>query len=270
LNHPTSTDRAVLLKCLLENIPDRIFFKDRESRFIYVSRAEAAYLRLADPVDAIGRSDFDFFEQDKAAAARADECRIIETGEPMSGKVERKELLDGRTGWALVSKIPLRDESGAIVGTCGISKDITPLKNAEEALAMANESLVRQKQELQDALDTVEEAHEQLKAAQQRLVELENVRWIARLAYSVAHEVRNPLNILSVGLDVLRNDASLARSENGALVLEEMSQALRRSDTVISALIEGAGATMPAPDPAEIASTLDEALEMMKKKGGAA
>ena len=127
MSEPMSYPEFALLHCLLEYIPDRIFFKDLSGRFICVSRAEAEYLHVSDRAELMGRSDFDFFDQELAQAAFEDEQRIIRTGLPITGQVERKRLLDGRTGWALVAKIPLRDTSEEIIGTCGISKDITEL-----------------------------------------------------------------------------------------------------------------------------------------------
>ena len=119
-----ATDRE-LLRCLLDNIPDRIYFKDKAGRFIRVSAAEAEFVGAADSDQVIGKSDFDFFEADLAQAAYDDEQQIMTTGQAITGQVEKKRLLDGRTGWALVSKIPLLDASGELIGTCGISKTMT-------------------------------------------------------------------------------------------------------------------------------------------------
>jgi PAS domain S-box-containing protein len=129
-----SQARHQLLSCLLDYIPDRIYFKDKDGAFILVSRSEAEYLGAVNPGEVIGKTDFDFFEAPLAQASLDDERSLMQTGDSVTGKEEKKLLLDGRTGWALVDKIPLRDAEGAIIGTCGISKDITRLKEAEEAM----------------------------------------------------------------------------------------------------------------------------------------
>ena len=164
------------LNCLLESMPDRIYFKDKQGHFLEVSRAEAEYLHASRPIDVVGKTDFDYFTAELAQAAFDDEQQIMLTETPIMGKVEKKALLDGRTGWALVSKIPLRDIAGKIIGTCGISKDITALKTAEEALHAANAELASQKAQLEQSLAELKSANEELKAAQQRLNQFEKVK----------------------------------------------------------------------------------------------
>src|SRR5262245_57999779 len=79
-----------LLETLMDNVPDSIYFKDRESRFTRINRYAAARFGIADPALAIGRTDFDFFSEEHATKARQDEQQIIRTGEPLVN-VEEKE-----------------------------------------------------------------------------------------------------------------------------------------------------------------------------------
>jgi diguanylate cyclase (GGDEF)-like protein/PAS domain S-box-containing protein len=120
-----------LLEAFLEHIPDNVFFKDLDSRFIRVSNAMAGHFGLSDPAQAIGKSDTDMFSADHAEKARLDEERIIRTGQPMIGKEEKETWPDGRESWVLTTKVALRDQQGAVVGTVGISQDITDRKQAE-------------------------------------------------------------------------------------------------------------------------------------------
>jgi PAS domain S-box-containing protein len=123
-----------LLHSLMERLPDNVYFKDRDSRFVRVSLAMANWFGLRDPRDAVGRSDDDFFTQEHAKQARQDELRLMESGDPVIGKEEKETWPDGRTTWVSTSKMPLRDRDGNIVGTFGISRDITDEKLAMQAL----------------------------------------------------------------------------------------------------------------------------------------
>src|SRR3990172_2121478 len=122
-----------LLNALLDNIPDYIYFKDTESRFIRTSKAHAEAFGLSDPAQVIGKSDFDFFTEDHARPAYEDEQEIIRTGQPLS-KEEKETWSDRPDTWVLTTKMPLRDQEGKIVGTFGISKDITERKQIEAEL----------------------------------------------------------------------------------------------------------------------------------------
>ena len=135
--HP---DRHVLermcFRNLLANAEERVFFKDLDSRFLLVSTGflmEAANGRSLDEV--IGKSDFDLFSDEHAIAAFEDEQRIIHTGEALVAKIERETFRDRPDAWVSTTKLPLRDDEGRIVGTFGISRDVTAQVLAEQALA---------------------------------------------------------------------------------------------------------------------------------------
>ena len=135
LRHERSITRA-----LLDNIPDHVYCKDRASRFLIVSRALATKFGLSDPAQAIGKTDFDFFSEEHARQAFEDEQRIITTGQPLLDLMEKETWEDGQVTWGLTTKTPLRNELGEIIGTCGITKDITQIKEAETQIKRAKES----------------------------------------------------------------------------------------------------------------------------------
>ncbi len=126
-----------LLRSLLDSIPDHVYFKDQSSRFIVCSKELSDRLGLPDPEAAIGKTDFDFFSPQHAQPAYEDEQRIIKTGAPVIGKVEKEILKDGTENWVLTSKMPFRSGSGAIIGTFGVSKDVTSLIQTRQELEKA-------------------------------------------------------------------------------------------------------------------------------------
>src|SRR5688572_7920058 len=123
-----------LLHTLLDNLPDRIYFKDDLSRFTRISRAVAEQFKISHPREAMGKTDRDYFSAEHAQAALTDEAQVMETGEPILGKVEREVLPDGNTTWALTTKLPLKNRQGKTIGNFGISRDITEIKKFEEQL----------------------------------------------------------------------------------------------------------------------------------------
>jgi PAS domain S-box-containing protein len=147
------THERYLLRTIMDTVPDKIYFKDRDNRFIRVNKDLAENFGLADAADAVGKSDSDFFMQEHAQQARTDECEIVRTGRPIVAKEEREIWLrDGRVTWASTTKLPLRDPQGSIIGTFGISRDITERKQAEEALARERDLLAALMDNLPDGI----------------------------------------------------------------------------------------------------------------------
>ncbi len=233
-----------LLHTLLENLPDRIYFKDEQSRFIRISRAVSEQFKLSHHWQAMGKTDFDFFTAEHARAALQDEQQVMQTGQPIIGKVEKETLPDGAITWALTSKLPLKDKQGKTVGNFGISRDITALKKFEDELAgernllrQANTEQAQSKAELEAVLADLQKSHEELKAAQFQLIQAEKMQSVGRLAAGVAHEVKNPLAILSMGLDYMMKNL-VSPDANISLILGDMHEALKRADLIIHGLLD--------------------------------
>ncbi|MBR5974533.1 MAG: GGDEF domain-containing protein [Clostridiales bacterium] len=122
---------------------DTIYFKDVHSRFIWNNRAHAAQFGISDPREMAGKSDADYFPKDFAARARKEELEIMDTRIPLISNIERLEKPDGSVVWYSASKYPLLDDKGEVIGTWGISRNISALKIVEEELSRTNEKLRR-------------------------------------------------------------------------------------------------------------------------------
>ncbi len=172
---PPGASSATLLSALLENIPEKVYFKDRQSRFILVSRSQIRTLGRTRASEVLGRTDFDFYTEEHARQALEDEQRILRTGDPMLGKLEKETRADGRITWAVTTKLPLRNAAGEIIGTFGVSEDVTGKKEIESELDKAHRDLVL----------------------------ASRVAGMAEVATGVLHNVGNVLNSLNVSASVI-------------------------------------------------------------------
>lgn len=215
-----------LFHALLESFPDSIYFKDLQSRFVRVSRSKIesslkiiqARHRTDHPEESteklpqhlksiekfgewlVGKTDFDTFAKERAQAAFEDEQAIIRTGHPVVGKVEKTLQIDGKTTWCITTKMPWRDKDNQIIGTFGVSKDITALKDAEA----------------------------ELEGAHRRLVETSRLAGMAEVATDVLHNVGNVLNSVNVScsltIDRVKGSKVASLAKTAALLQENQSR----------------------------------------------
>ncbi len=175
-----SPSPRVLLDEFLDAVPDSVYFKDRESRFVAVSRSKALRHGVTDRSRLVGMSDIDLFAAEHANRSRAEEREIMSTGQPMLNKLHRLIWPDGRQGWGLSSKLPLRNERGEIVGTFGVTRDVTDLKRVEQ----------------------------DLERSQRALLDASRLAGMAEVATGVLHNVGNALTSLVVSVETVRQQVS--------------------------------------------------------------
>jgi PAS domain S-box-containing protein len=130
-----------LITSLMDNITDHIYFKDIKSKFIRINKAFANSHALSDFSKAIGKSDFDFFSNEHAKQAFADEQHIIRTGIPIINKEEKETWFNGKVTWVSTTKMPLKNKENKIIGTFGISRDITEQKESEKQVKLLSRAL---------------------------------------------------------------------------------------------------------------------------------
>ena len=359
-------DERRRMDTLLANIPDRVYFKNRDGTFIQVNPAMARLYGFRLPSEVVGKSDADIFTSEHAGQARSDEEVVLRTGKPIIGKMEKETFPDGRATWALTTKMPLRDEAGTIVGTFGVSRDITELKAAEIALRASEERYRRLLDSVTDYVYTVvilggkvlstqhglgclavtgyspeefendtmlwhriifpedretvvskvltavqgdgafeiehriirkdgavrwvrnkhvprrdagghvvsydglmsditekKRADEDLKTAQSQLMQLEKLHSIGQLAAGVAHEVKNPLQVILVGLQYL-GDSPLAAEGEAKSVISEMHDAVQRANAVVQDLLDFSSPRELGMQPRPINVLLEKALRLVR------
>ena len=128
-----------LMASLLETVPDQIYFKDVDGKFLRVNAGMARRHGLNNPADAIGKCDADFFPEAHVLRTAAIERRIMDSGEPVLELEEQTFWPDRPPSWSLTTKMPLYDDEDRIIGTFGISRDITKRKGVEAELQEASE-----------------------------------------------------------------------------------------------------------------------------------
>ncbi|WP_437193783.1 response regulator [Planctomicrobium sp. SH527] len=131
----------MLLDGLMDAVPDDIYFKDVEGRYLRINRAKAIHSGLTDPVEAIGKTDFDYFTEEHAKSALEVENRIMQTGRPLIDHEEQLVWPDGLSSWVSATKVPLKKADGTIIGTLGISRDITSQYEISQTLELERDRL---------------------------------------------------------------------------------------------------------------------------------
>ncbi len=245
-----------LLRTIIEAIPDRIYVKDIDGRYVIDNEAHRQLVGMSRLEDVAGKTVHDFFPPAVAARFEADDKTVIRSGRSL---LEREESRISRTGevtWMLTSKVPLHDVRGKLVGVLGISRDITERKRAAERLEQSAGALT-------EALADLRKSHEELKTTQLILIQTEKMESLGRLAAGVAHEVKNPLSQIVLAADYLAGSLPEADA-NQRMVLDDIRHAVGRADTIVRGLLDFSAPKELALRAQDFNDIVRQALALMK------
>ncbi|MFO8027584.1 MAG: PAS domain S-box protein [Opitutales bacterium] len=235
------TEEHRLLSTILNNVPDRIFVKNTDGRYIASNRRHLRFLGASEEEQVLGTTLYDHVPNNHADKYFKEDMEIIRTGKGLINSEERRKNPDGSIVWYLTSKVPLINEIGACVGLVGISRDVTVQKENEE--------------KLRNTIDVLNET-------QLQLIEAEKLKTVGRLAAGVAHEVKNPLNVISLGAEYLRE--TITEPRELVEIIEEMQQAVKRANSVIFQLLDYSSPHALMKDPQDLNMIIQEALAMLR------
>jgi PAS domain S-box-containing protein len=245
---------------LVESLPQNILRKDLDGRFTFGNTRFCNEMgKTLDEI--VGKTDFDFFPAELAEKYRADDRRVIETGKSFE-VVEKHVTPGGETLYVQVIKSPVYDASGRVIGAQGIFWDVTARYRAEEELRRANADLAAKEEELLKTLAALRQSHEQLIQAQLHLIQAEKMESVGRLAAGVAHEVKNPLAIISMGLEYLDETCTISKLEGD--VFRAMRDAVLRADSIIRGLVDFSADPELAVAPHPLNAMIERALLLVK------
>jgi PAS domain S-box-containing protein len=246
----TSSGGEGYLWQVLDNLPVALFVKDasHEFRFVFWNKKQEEITTIPRS-QALGRTDFDLFSKESAEYFREVDLTVLRRGRKFEVPEEIIARADGGDVWLRTIKVPVRDEAHGRDLIVGISEDISERVRAREQLDRLNRNLKDANQELQDT--------------QLQLIQAEKLESIGRLAAGVAHEVKNPLGLLLLGVDYLSQGIDPA-DPNVPLILQDMRTAIERADRIIRGMVDFSSSRQLALEPTDFSALVQQTLLMVR------
>lgn len=234
------------LQAILDNSSAIIFVKDRAGRYILVNRRFEQLFRKV-KAHLLGRTDRQLFDGKLAKIFRRNDRTVLLKGRDT--QTEEDVTLGSEQRTFIMLKFPLRDLDGNIVAVAGMATDITQRKRSENRLKVLNERLIN--------------ANEELKLTQMQLIQAEKLESIGRLAAGVAHEVKNPLALLLMGVEYLEHNVP-TDDENVPIILKEMREAITRAEKIIVGMVDFSSHRQLNRETVDLHQLIDNATLLMR------
>ena len=224
-----------LMRTLIDHLPEYIYVKDRESRFLLANIYTARVMGAEHPDDLLGKSDFDFYAPDKAQAFFDDEQEIIRTGRPVINREEEVvDQISGERVWVLTTKLPMRNLEGEVVGIVGTGQDITHLKTVTQQLIVAKD-----------------EAEAATRAKSEFLA-------------NMSHEIRTPMNgVVGMTSLLLETDLDAEQREFVEIIRTSGEQLLTIINDILDFSKIEAGHMDLEEQPFDVRRCIEEALDLV-------
>ncbi len=236
-------------RTILDNIPDIAWLKDRDGHFIAANMPLAIAAGRSKPDELIGLTDLELWPLQLALGYRADDDEVMQTG--VQKRVEEPIVgTNGVTRWLETFKSPILSETGDVIGTTGIGRDVTAWKRVEQLLRKANDELESR----------VSQRTSELKAAQEALVRKERLAVLGHLAGGVAHQIRNPLAAIMNAAYVLRLHLREDPHANVVDAIRIIHDEVRHANVIITGLLDYARMRSPTRQLASVLDILEEVL----------
>jgi PAS domain S-box-containing protein len=223
----------ILLRTLIDTLPDTIYIKDVEGKKLIANKADVASIGAASEQEVLGKTDLELFNNDIGLRGYEDDMRVLRQGETILNREEYFLDSSGKKRWLLTTKMPVQDENGRIIRLLGIGHNITARKQAEEELKKLNEDLYRQSQELSQQTEDLKVLNLRLKRQKEQEVE----RAIAQGKFEIASEVLHDIGNALVGFGSHVNRIKRAAGQSNLDTIKSLSVFLKGQQSAIAGAI---------------------------------
>lgn len=242
--------RISIVESVLDNLPVAVFAKDAtdDFRFVLWNQKQEKITSLRSD-RALGKTDYDLFSEESAEYFRQVDQAVLKRGSLMEVPEEIIETKDGGEIHLRTVKLPVVDPSNGRLLVVGISEDITDRIRDQERLEKLNRDLGKTSRELQNT--------------EMQLIQAEKMESIGRLAAGVAHEVKNPLALLLLGVDYLANGID-PHDPNIEQILTQMREAVERADRIVRGLVDFSSERSLSREETNLKTIIDEVLLLIR------